>query len=450
MGNLIANSNIAVIIGTGITGRSAARFFVASGRPFVWLDTREQPPALDAIREEFPQVNLELGALNPDTLLSAEQIVVSPGVALSHPAIAKAIDAGIDVLGDVDLFLREAKAPVVAITGSNAKSTVTALVGEMAADAGLRVAVGGNIGVPVLDLLTAEEAPELYVLELSSFQLETVKQLNAEVATILNISEDHMDRYDSLAQYHLAKQRIYFGARKVVVNREDPLTVPPLAGGVEQYSFGLNRADRAGFGLTQVDGVEQLTFEFKPLMPAANIKLPGRHNVANALAALALGHAVNLPMASMLQTLQRFEGLPHRCQWVAECDGVTWYNDSKGTNVGATLAALQGLKKDDGRIVLIAGGVGKGADFSPLQSEAGELRAAVLMGEDADKIGDLLKTHTQVIFVKSMNEAVAQAEKLAQPGDDVLLSPACASFDMFKGFEDRGNAFVTAVKEVLQ
>lgn len=448
MVNLIAQSNVTVLVGMGMTGQSAARYLTAHGRPFVWVDTRETPPALDDIRAQFPQARLELGALNEETLLAAAEIIVSPGVPLSTPALAAAAAAGIPILGDIELFLRAVTAPVVAITGSNAKSTVTTLVGEMAKAAGKSVLVGGNIGVPVLDLLQLPAA-ELYVLELSSFQLESITRLNADVATVLNISEDHMDRYASLAQYYLAKQRVYFGARKIVINREDPLTAPPLAEGVEVFSFGLNPPDRRGFGVINKDGRDYLAFEFKALMPLDSIKMPGRHNAANALAALALGHAVGLPLEPMLHTLTEFAGLPHRCQWVAASDGVNYYNDSKGTNVGATLAALNGLRKASGKIVLIAGGVGKGADFTPLQQAATCLRSVIVIGEDGSQIAAVFDGQVPVHFASSMNEAVAIAKQHAQDGDDVLLSPACASFDMYRGFEHRGEHFVEVVREVL-
>ncbi|MGH1373832.1 MAG: UDP-N-acetylmuramoyl-L-alanine--D-glutamate ligase [Cellvibrionaceae bacterium] len=448
MTQLIAKNNVSVLIGTGLSGRSAARYLQANNQLFVWLDTREKPPALTEIEAEFPSVDLELGPLNIDTLLSASQIIVSPGVSLATPEIAQAKKAGIEVVGDVELFLRQAKAPVVAITGSNAKSTVTSLVGQMAEDAGINVAVGGNIGIPVLDLLQEKDA-ELYVLELSSFQLETVEQVNAEVATVLNVCEDHMDRYDSLFHYHLAKQRVYYGAKTVVTNREDPLTVPPIAEGVKQVSFGLNQPDRHGFGILQKGGEDWLAFEFKPLMACSKIRMPGRHNIANALSALALGYVVNIPMESMLKTLTTFSGLPHRCEWIAESDGVKYFNDSKGTNVGATLAAIHGLACGNKKIVLIAGGVGKGADFSPLCEAAEDLRCAVLIGEDAQKIAEVLKSKCDIKFAASMGEAVALSKSVALAGDTVLLSPACASFDMFDGFEARGKAFVGAVQELL-
>lgn len=447
MTQLIAKNNVIVLIGMGLSSRSAARYLLATDQFFVWVDTRENPPGLSDIKNEFPSVNLELGALNQDTLLDAAQIIVSPGVSVATPEIAAAKMAGIEVIGDVELFLREAKAPVVAITGSNAKSTVTMLVGEMARDAGIKVAVGGNIGIPVLDLLSAD-GTDLYVLELSSFQLETIEQVNAEVATVLNVSEDHMDRYDSLFHYHLAKQRVYYGAKTVVTNRQDPLTIPPIAEGVKQLTFGLNQPDRKGFGLLQKGGESWLAYEFKALMPCSKVRMPGRHNIANALSALALGYAVDIPMESMLETLTQFSGLPHRCEWIAESGGVTFFNDSKGTNVGATLAAINGLKADDKKIVLIAGGVGKGADFTPLAQVADELRSLILIGEDAQKIAQVFGSNCNIEFAASMDEAVNLSKSLAKTGDTVLLSPACASFDMYEGFEARGQAFIDAVNEV--
>ena len=448
MADLIAKDSIAVIIGMGVTGRSVARFFRSTRRPFVWLDTRDEPPGLAEVMAEFPDLNCELGDLKVETLLGAGEIIVSPGVPLQTPAIQAAKNAGVTVLGDIELFLREKQAPVVAITGSNGKSTVTALVGAMAEASGKRVSVGGNIGTPVLDLLQTGEC-DLYVLELSSFQLETVHNLQAGVATVLNVSEDHMDRYDSLQQYYLSKQRIYFGAEQVVVNRQHPLTAPPLAEGVTQYSFGLDAPDRNGFGIVTKDGDEYIAFEFNPLLPTDCLRMAGRHNLANGLAALALGHAAGLDMDAMLSAPQKFPGLPHRCQWVANLDGVDFYNDSKGTNVGATLSAINGLSNANRKVVLIAGGVGKGADFTPLNQAAPHLRGVVLMGRDAAQIGEQLNLNVTVEFSASLEEALQLSRQLANKGDVVLLSPACASFDMFTGFEDRGNQFMDLVEGCL-
>ncbi|BCQ64660.1 UDP-N-acetylmuramoylalanine--D-glutamate ligase [Pseudomonas sp. Boi14] len=350
--------------------------------------------------------------------------------------------------GDIELFARNAKAPIVAISGSNAKSTVTTLVGEMAAAAGKRVAVGGNLGTPALDLLSDDV--ELYVMELSSFQLETTDQLGAEVATVLNISEDHMDRYSGLPAYHLAKHRIFRGARQVVFNRQDALTRPLIGEGLPCWTFGLSKPDFKAFGLREEDGEKYLAFEFQNLMPVRELKIRGAHNQSNALAALALGHAVGLPFDAMLAALRTFAGLEHRCQWVRDLDGVAYYNDSKATNVGAALAAIEGLGADiEGKIVLIAGGDGKGADFKDLRGPvAANCRAVILMGRDSDQIGEAIGDAVPLIRVGSLQEAVEQCRATAQPGDVVLLSPACASFDMFKNYEDRGHQFVRVVEEL--
>jgi UDP-N-acetylmuramoylalanine--D-glutamate ligase len=350
--------------------------------------------------------------------------------------------------GDIELFARNAKAPIVAISGSNAKSTVTTLVGEMAAAAGKRVAVGGNLGTPALDLLSDEV--DLYVMELSSFQLETTDQLGAEVATVLNISEDHMDRYSGLPAYHLAKHRIFRGARQVVVNRQDALTRPLIGEGVPCWTFGLNKPDRNGFGLREENGEKYLAFQFDNLMPVRELKIRGGHNQANALAALALGHAVGLPFDAMLASLKTFAGLVHRCQWLRELNGVNYYDDSKATNVGAALAAIEGLGADiDGKLVLIAGGDGKGADFTPLKAPvAAHCRAVVLLGRDADLLAATFGDSVPLVRVTTLEEAVQRAAEIAQRGDAVLLSPACASLDMFKNFEERGQLFALAVGDL--
>jgi UDP-N-acetylmuramoylalanine--D-glutamate ligase len=316
----------------------------------------------------------------------------------------------------------------------------------MAAAAGKKVAVGGNLGTPALDLL--DDEVELYVLELSSFQLETTDQLNAEVATCLNISEDHMDRYASLAAYHLAKHRIFRGARQVVVNRDDALSRPLVADDLPCWSFGLGKPDFKRFGLLEEGGEKCLAYQFDALLPVRELKIRGAHNQANALAALALGHAAGLPMAPMLEALKRFAGLPHRCQWVGERNGVAYYDDSKATNVGAALAAIEGLGADlAGKLVLLAGGDGKGADFSALARPVAQYcRAVLLLGRDAERLAAALGEGVPLIRVSSLEQAVQRAAELARPGDAVLLSPACASLDMFKNFEERGRLFAQAVE----
>ncbi|QLF95000.1 UDP-N-acetylmuramoyl-L-alanine--D-glutamate ligase [Pseudomonas sp. ABC1] len=442
---LIASDQFRIVVGLGKSGMSLVRHLASRGIAFAVVDTRANPPELARLREQYPDVEVRCGELEVDFLCRAAELLVSPGVALSTPALRRAAECGVRLSGDIELFAREAKAPIVAITGSNAKSTVTTLVGEMAAQAGLKVAVGGNLGTPALDLLADDV--QLYVLELSSFQLETTDRLGAEVATCLNVSEDHMDRYSGLPAYHLAKHRVFRGARQVLVNRDDALSRPLLVDDVKVWSFGLGRADFNGFGLLDVDGCKWLAFQFEPLLPVSELKIRGSHNQSNALAALALGHAVGLPFEAMLQTLRTFAGLPHRCQWVGEHAGVAYYDDSKATNVGAALAAIEGLGADiDGKLVLIAGGDGKGADFSALREPvARHCRAVVLLGRDAGLLAETLDGALPLIRVESLDDAVAQAAAVALPGDSVLLSPACASLDMFKNFEERGRLFAAAV-----
>lgn len=443
---MIATSKVKAIIGTGVTGLSVARFLARMGQAFVLLDTRAQPPNLAQIRQEFPDVVIETGELKAETLLLADEIIVSPGIAVATPAIAAAKAAGVPVMGDIELFVRYARAPIVAITGSNAKSTVTTLVGEMAAHAGVKVAVGGNLGTPALELL--QDDVELYVMELSSFQLETVTRLNARVATILNVSADHLDRYPDMPSYHAAKLRVYFGAEKIVFNRNDVLTHPPLASGVKPITFG-GGAEFNNFGVMQEQGEDYLAWQFQPLMPVSQLKIRGKHNVDNALAALALGYAAGLSIPAMIETLQTFAGLPHRCEWVTTMTGVDFFNDSKGTNIGATVAAIKGLARPPAKLVLIAGGDGKGADFRELAPAIDEqIRAVILMGRDAVKIAEAIESRSRIIFASSMTDAVAKAYEQAQAGDAVLLSPACASFDMFKSYVDRGQQFRAAVEEL--
>jgi UDP-N-acetylmuramoylalanine--D-glutamate ligase len=444
--SLIASDHFRIVVGLGKSGMSLVRFLARQGLPFAVVDTRANPPELATLREQFPQVEVRCGELDVEYLCRASELLVSPGLAIATPALQAAAARGVKLSGDIDLFARYAKAPIVAITGSNAKSTVTTLVGEMAAAAGKKVAVGGNLGTPALDLLSDDV--ELYVMELSSFQLETTDQLNAEVATCLNLSEDHMDRYADLPAYHLAKHRIFRGARQVVVNRDDALSRPLVADQLPCWYFGLGKPDFKRFGLLEENAEKHLAFQFDTLLPVRELKIRGAHNQSNALAALALGHAVGLPMEAMLATLRQFAGLAHRCQWVGTRQDVSYYDDSKATNVGAALAAIEGLGADiAGKLVLIAGGDGKGADFSALKAPVGRFcRAVVLLGRDAELLADALGDAAPLIRVKTLEEAVAHAAELAEAGDAVLLSPACASLDMFKNFEERGRLFAQAVE----
>lgn len=447
MSQLIASSKLKVVVGIGVTGLSVARHLTRLGERFVMCDTRQQPPGLEQLKADMPDVSVMLGELSSDALLTADEVILSPGLTRQHPAVQQALAADIPVINDIELFARSANAPIIAITGSNGKSTVTTLVGGMCADAKVVAGVGGNLGVAALDLLQSDA--QLYVLELSSFQLESVQALNAEVAVVLNISADHMDRYNGLLDYHQAKHRIFIGARQVVMNRDDALTNPLVGDGVKQWSFGLGQPDFKGFGLRQHEGESWLYYQFDPLMPERELGIKGRHNCANALAALALGTACGLPMASMLDTLRRFKGLDHRCQVVGEVGGVSYINDSKATNVGATLAAITGLARGE-NLILIAGGQGKGQDFAPLAAALpGAVKQLVLMGEDAPAIDRAVGGVVDTVHATSLTAAVAAASQVAVAGDIVLLSPACASFDMFSGFEDRGRQFAAAV-EALQ
>ena len=446
--SIITTDQQKVVIGLGKTGYSVIAFFVARGIRVVAMDTREQTPYSEQVKKEFPQVQLYLGGLEQAVLNGAAQIILSPGLPLATPEIQTAIEQGVPVVGDIQVFADYAQAPVVAITGSNAKSTVTTLVGEMAKDAGVNVAVGGNLGTPALDLIS--DTVELYVMELSSFQLETTPALKAKVATVLNVSPDHLDRYDSYLQYHQAKHEIFKGCQAVVVNRDDALSAPMIKPGVKHTSFGLRAPDLNQFGIIKQESIVYLAKFNQPLLDVSKLKIKGSHNRSNALAALALGEAAGLDMASMLTTLQNYPGLEHRCQWLKCSDGIDYYNDSKGTNVGATVAALEGLGPDtQGKIILMAGGVAKGADFSFMKEATKQyVTTLVLYGQDKLSLAEALKGQADIKLADSFEQAFNLAHKNAQHGDAVLLSPACASFDMFKNFEHRGQVFTQLVESL--
>ena len=439
-----------LVIGLGMTGLSCARFLVKQGYEVAVIDSREMPPSLLELQSELPDVAVFLGGFDEAAFQNADCLVVSPGISIKHPLIAEARARAVPVLGDIEIFAMFVKAPVVAITGSNGKSTVTTLLGEMVRHAGYRVGVGGNIGTPALDLL--DDANELYVLELSSFQLETTSNLTTKAAVVLNISEDHMDRYDNLQEYIHAKARIYHNSDVMVVNADDA-NVMALADSLSAVrkivGFSLQAPAANDFGVIQQNGQAWLALGEKALMPVSEVRISGWHNIANALAALALGKVAGLDMDTMLATLRVFPGLEHRTQWIAECRGVQWFNDSKATNVGATIAALQGLMSD--KVVLIAGGQGKGQDFSLLRDAvADRARCLILLGEDAAKLENSLQGIVPIYRVSDMRAAVQQANDSAQAGDAVLLSPACASFDMFEGFSHRGEVFAQWVREICQ
>jgi UDP-N-acetylmuramoylalanine--D-glutamate ligase len=446
MAEIIVTNRKTAILGMGVTGISVASFLSAKGMPFDFADSRLEPPNLKQVERDYPSAKLALGSFDKDFLASYDRLIVSPGISLDDPALIHASKKGVELLGDLELFLDYAKAPVVMITGSNGKSTVTALLGQMAIDSGLSVGIGGNIGTPMLDLL--DNHHQLYVLEASSFQLELLNDSRGAVSGLLNISPDHLDRYQDIQKYHAAKHRIFRGASKVVINREDRLTRPLISTQIPMTSFGLNQPDLGSFGV--LEGIDEgyLSYGIERLMLIDQIALKGKHNIANVLAALALGYSVDLPMQTMLETVKTFKGLSHRCQTVAKINSVLYVNDSKATNVGATLAALKGFGSAANKnLILIAGGQAKDQDFTALKQTVSDyVKLLILIGEDADKLGSVLKDCCQQIKTDSLEEAVAQTHQLAKTGDIVLLSPACASFDMYGGFEERGRCFHNAVE----
>lgn len=446
---LIQRGGLKVVAGLGISGVSAVNFLHEKGYRVAVTDSRAVPPGHNQIPAD---VQTSFGQFDQDLLLQAEEIIISPGLDPKQPEIQAAIDQGIPVVSEIQILRRMTDKPIVAITGSNAKSTVTTLIGLMAADAGVKVAVGGNLGRPALDL--TNDDPDLYILELSSFQLETTSHLNAEVAVVLNISEDHLDRHGDMFGYHTAKHRIFQGVKKVVYNRDDSLTRPLVPDATPMQSFGLNAPDMNQFGvLRDLDGTIWLARGRERLLKSTDMYMQGLHNIANALACLALGEAISLPLDVMLETLKTFKGLEHRCEFVKEVQGVRYYNDSKGTNIGATLAALDGLgaaiESQGAKVAIILGGQGKGQDFKALRDSLSQYaKTAVLIGEDRLLIEEAIKDTTNILHAQSLEEAVMLCQQHTQSNDVVLLSPACASFDMFSGYPERGRQFVNLVNEL--
>lgn len=436
-----------VIVGLGDTGLSCLRFLAQGGGRIAVMDSRDNPPGLAVARRDFPRVPIYTGGFQSEWLSRARDIVVSPGVSLDEPAIRAAAASGASVFGDIELFCRHARAPIVAVTGSNGKSTVATLVSEMIRRAGRSAALGGNIGTPALDLL-ADPPPDYYVLELSSFQLDGILTLNALAACVLNVTPDHMDRYRSFDDYVRAKLRIYQGDGAVIFNLDDPMGAVVDCDRRRCIGFTLGRPGPGQFGVIKGDDqADWLARGDRTLLRASDLRITGRHNIANVLAALAFGEALDLSLEAFCAAAREFSGLPHRCQFVARFNDVDWYNDSKGTNVGAACAAIAGLVGPRS-IVLIAGGEGKGQDFTPLADAArGRVRSAILIGRDARILAAALEDVTQVCYATDMRAAVAAAGKAAAPGDAVLLSPACASFDMFRDYRDRGDAYTRAVRE---
>ena len=459
----LAAGTRALVLGLGRTGVSCARYLRRRGLEVRVADTRGHPPGLEALRAGGDDVELRTGAFDTALLDDVAQVVVSPGLSVREPVVQEAGRRGLPVIGDIELFAREAQAPVAAVTGTNGKSTVTTLVAGLATASGRATLAGGNLGEPALDLLE-QSVPELYVVELSSFQLETTWSLTTAVSTVLNVTPDHLDRYPDVRAYADAKSRIFDGCEVAVINADDELVRDMPRPGQRVLSFSLCSPDA---DYTLAAHPEPIVLRRgQPLVPLSRLRIQGRHNAANAMAALAMCEALALPDAPVLNALAQFSGLPHRAQWVADIDGVRYVNDSKGTNVGATVAAIDGMT---GPLVLIAGGDGKNADFGPLAAACrGKVRHAVLIGRDAPRLAAALRGRSPFRtafrrgaepsdrekgsvpseFAPDMVSAVRAARAAARPGDTVLLSPACASLDMFRDYAHRGEAFIAAVRSL--
>ncbi len=445
-------TNLHVVIGLGFTGQSCVRFLKKQQLPMVVMDTRASPPNLAEFKKQHPDIDVYTGNQWPQEILNtASALIVSPGVAVNIPPIQQARAKGVDIIGDIELFARFNKAPVIAITGANGKSTVTTLVGEMAKACGKKVAVVGNIGTPVLDIFDEDLSQlDLIVMELSSFQLETTISLKPLAATILNITPDHLDRYDSFEDYVAAKHRIHTFAKQVIINKQDSLTSSKLIPTQAKKWFFSTCVPQAGeFGLMPIEGKIWLYFGEQALICSDDLKIVGLHNLANALSALALGHAAGLSWEGMLEALRSFPGLEHRCQLVANENGVRWINDSKGTNIGACQAALEGIGQQlSGKIILILGGDGKGADFKTLVPFVSQYcRAIIVMGKDASLILEAFDNMIPAHCAQNMEQAVNLAKESAQAQDVVLLSPACSSLDQYKHFAHRGEVFMNCVHQ---
>ena len=454
-------SGLQVVVGLGQSGLSVARYLANQGYQVAVTDAQVTPSLAGQLPAEISI--RQFGAIDAELLQQAARIIISPGISLATEAVAAARQANIPVVSDIQLFCDACTVPIVAITGSNAKSTVTTLLGQMAADAGVNVGVGGNIGVPALTLLDNPDM-ELAVLELSSFQLETVTNLGAQVATVLNMSPDHLDRHGDMLGYHQAKHRIFQGAKSVVINREDALTRPLVADNLPRVSTGIHAPDKGQYGLiTDPEGQIYLAFGTEKLLSADKLLIKGRHNLLNAQAALALGEFAGLPRGSMLNTLQQFTGLEHRCQYVANAADIDYFNDSKGTNIGSTMAAIEGLgavyAPKDGKLLLILGGQGKGQQFGELTPFINQYVSQVLfIGEDAPLIEQHLRaakisadvTLHQCQTLENAFTTIQQVttSSLSQV-QAVLLSPACASFDQYSGYAARGEHFSQLVGQLV-
>ncbi|MCF6202263.1 MAG: UDP-N-acetylmuramoyl-L-alanine--D-glutamate ligase [Methylococcaceae bacterium] len=439
--SLNENSKI-LVVGLGDTGYSVAKFLHNLGLSFAVTDSRKKPPFIDGFLQNFPDTPVFTGGFNQTAFDVATHLIVSPGISLEEVLIQKTILSGTKLISDIDIFSCSTNKPIIAITGSNGKSTVTTMLGNMGNSANKKTAIGGNLGTPALDLLN--ENTELYVLELSSFQLERTSKLNATAATVLNISADHIDRHGDITTYSKEKQRIFSGNGIMVLNKDDSIVKAMKIKGRKSMTFSIST--KTGFHLETLQGEEWLMNSKQPLIRKAELPMEGLHNVANALAALALGTAVNLDVQSMCEALRGFKGLDHRMQKIANVKGVTWINDSKATNIGACIAALQGYQN---KVILIAGGDTKGANIQELIPFIyKKTKHVILLGKDAELIDKAINHRVPSSRAKNIQEAVQIAARLAKRGESVLLSPACASLDQYKNYQERGEKFAAAVMEL--
>ena len=435
-----------LVIGLGSTGVSCIDYLINNKEYTTAADTRSNPPNYEIIKRKYPNLEIETGNISTSLIESADVIVVSPGISFKESCIQKAIKLKKKVIGDIELFLNVVDAPIIAVTGTNGKTTVTTLLGEMAEKSGLNVLVGGNIGTPVLNLLN-EPSPDLYVLELSSFQLQTAYSMSFDVSVLLNITEDHIDHHGSMRAYKNAKVKIFQNCKKAVIN--NVLKFTPQ--NVDVFKFSLNNPLSGNdYGIVEINKNRFLANYDKIIMPISKIKIAGTHNQENALAALAAGNAFGLNQKSMISVLEVFEGIEHRCQLIADTNRIKWYNDSKATNVGAAIAAVEGLGTERKNIILIVGGTGKNADFTPLFESVNKyVKKIILFGRDAELICNALNGSSSMIFAEDLKDVIDRAKNIAEAGDIVLFAPACASFDMFKNYEHRGKEFVKAVNRAL-
>lgn len=435
-----------VVIGLGKTGLSCVRFLKRLECDVVAIDTRQQPPGMEQLQQEFPDVPLLTGPLKNFNLTTAQELIVSPGVSIQEAAILEARAAGVSIAGDIELFARSVATPMIAVTGSNGKSTVVTLLGKALESLGYDVCVAGNIGLPVLDALISCKDVDVWVLELSSFQLETTDNLCAKVAVNLNVSDDHMDRYQSMADYATAKQRIFDCCEAAVYWIEDPRT-KPMQALANTSPFGSGKGARGRFHVGLDNDIRCVKDGSKTVVYESDLRIKGEHNLLNVAAVLTTLVEFGVDYKLALPAIKAFPGLPHRCQWVAKVNGVDWYNDSKGTNVGSATAAINGLSvADSANLFWIAGGDSKGAELETLRQPISEhVATAILFGQDADKLRLAIEDVVATEQVETLDQAVASAFALANGGDVVLFSPACASFDQFENYEARGRRFVELV-----